>query len=73
MGDMSNQTPAPSATHAHPDRLLTIAEAQATLKVSRGFLYALRARGALEFVKLGRASRIRQSAIDRLVQTGAAQ
>lgn len=56
-----------------PDTLLTIAEAQVALKVSRGFLYELRARGALEFIKLGRASRIRQSSIDRLVQAGAAQ
>lgn len=73
MDDMNKQTPAPSATPPMPDTLLTIAEAQVALKVSRGFLYELRARGALEFIKLGRASRIRQSSIDRLVQAGAAQ
>lgn len=55
-----------------PDTLRTIPEAQAALKVSRGFLYTLRNRGALEFVKLGRAARIRQSSIDRLIQAGAA-
>lgn len=54
-----------------PDALLTIPEAQAALKVSRGFIYILRDRGALDFVKLGRAARIRQSSIDRLVQDGA--
>lgn len=53
-----------------PDTLCTIPEAQAALKVSRGFLYTLRDRGALEFVKLGRAARIRQSSIDRLIQAG---
>lgn len=73
MSGMSKQTPAPSAKPSMSDTLLTIAEAQAALKVSRGFLYALRDRGALEFIKLGRASRIRQSSIDRLVQAGAAQ
>lgn len=54
------------------DTLRTIPEAQAALKVSRGFIYILRDRGALEFVKLGRAARIRQSSIDRLIQAGAA-
>ncbi len=54
------------------DTLRTIPEAQAALKVSRGFIYTLRDRGALEFVKLGRAARIRQSSIDRLIQGGAA-
>lgn len=56
----------------NPDILLTIPEAQAALKVSRGFLYILRDRGALEFVNLGRAARIRQSSIDRLISSGAA-
>lgn len=56
-----------------PDTLRTIPEAQAALKVSRAFLYILRDRGALEFVKLGRAARIRQSSIDRLIQTGTTQ
>lgn len=56
-----------------PDTLRTIPEAQAALKVSRGFIYTLRDRGALEFVKLGRAARIRQSSIDRLIQAGAAK
>lgn len=55
------------------DALRTIPEAMQALKVSRGFIYSLRARGALEFVKLGRAARIRQSSIDRLVQAGAAK
>lgn len=71
MGNMSKQTPAPSATHTHPDRLLTIPEACAALRVSRGFIYALTKRGALELVKLGRASRVRAADVARLAQMGA--
>lgn len=71
MGNMSKQTPAPSATHTNPDRLLTIPEACAALRVSRGFIYALAKRGALELVKLGRASRVRASDVARLAHAGA--
>lgn len=54
------------------DALLTIAETMAVLKISRSHVYVLQKRGALEFVKLGRSARIRQSTIDRLVKNGAA-
>ena len=54
------------------DELLTIAETMAVLKISRSHVYVLQKRGALEFVKLGRSARIRQSTIDRLVKNGAA-
>lgn len=68
----SKQGASPVNNPTTPDTLRTIPEAQAALKVSRGFIYTLRDRGALEFVKLGRAARIRQSSIDRLIQAGAA-
>lgn len=54
------------------DELLTIAETMAVLKISRSHVYVLQKRGALDFVKLGRSARIRQSTIDRLVKNGAA-
>ena len=60
-----------NATHQHPDTLRTIPEACAALKVSRGFIYTLQKRGALELVKLGRASRVRASDVARLAQAGA--
>lgn len=53
------------------DHLLTIPEAQAALRVSRGFIYVLQKRGVLELVKLGRASRVRASDVARLAQAGA--
>lgn len=53
------------------DHLLTIPEAQAALRVSRGFIYVLQRRGVLELVKLGRASRVRASDVARLAQAGA--
>lgn len=57
---------------APADKLNTVPEAQAALKVSRSFIYAMHKRGELPFVKLGRSTRIRQSAIDRLVNAGSA-
>lgn len=59
--------------HQTADTLLTIPEACAALRVSRGFIYTLQKRGALELVKFGRAARIRRSSIERLIQSGAAQ
>jgi len=63
---------APMTAPSH-DTMLTIPEACAALRVSRGFIYTLQKRGALELVKLGRAARIRRSDVDRLIQAGAAQ
>lgn len=51
--------------------LMTIPEACAALKVSRGFVYQLQKRGLLELVKLGRASRVRAADVARIAQTGA--
>jgi len=51
--------------------LMTIPEACAALRVSRGFIYALAKREALTLVKLGRASRVRAADVARLAQTGA--
>lgn len=53
------------------DHLLTIPEACAALRVSRGFIYSLQKRGSLALVKLGRASRVRAADVARLAQTGA--
>ena len=53
------------------DTLCTIPEACAALKVSRGFIYTLQKRGALELVKLGRASRVRAADVARIAQMGA--
>ena len=70
----------PSAKVAGPQRritymngttLMTIPEACAALKVSRGFVYQLQKRGLLELVKLGRASRVRAADVARIAQTGA--
>lgn len=57
--------------HQRNDILMTIPQACDALKVSRGFVYQLQKRGALELVKLGRASRVRASDVARLAQAGA--
>ena len=53
------------------DTLMTIPQACDALKVSRGFVYQLQKRGALELVKLGRASRVRAADVARIAQMGA--
>lgn len=63
---MSKSNPPPVG-----DTLRTIPEAAAQLSLSRGYIYLLIDRGELTIVKFGRAARVRQSAIDRLIQTGA--
>ena len=57
--------------HQRNDTLMTIPQACDALKVSRGFVYQLQKRGALELVKLGRASRVRAADVARLAQAGA--
>jgi excisionase family DNA binding protein len=65
---MSNHDRTPAVVTG--DTLRTIPETAVQLRVSRNHVYALVSRGEITLVKLGRASRVRQSAIDRLIQSG---
>ena len=51
------------------DRLVRVRDAAATLAVSRSTLYALMDRGAVSYIKIGRARRIRQADLRRLIST----
>ncbi len=62
------------STQTQPaEQLMTIREVCAALRVQRGCLYGLQRRGALSFVKIGRAARIRRSDVERLMQAGASK
>ena len=50
-----------------PDRLLTIPEAAHRLGVSRATLYSHLAAGRIEALKIGGATRIRDSELDRVI------
>ena len=54
----------------HPDSLARIPEAIRRLSCSRPFLYKMAAAGEIEIVKLGHASFVRNSDIDRLIEHG---
>lgn len=49
------------------DQLLTVAEAQTALSISRPTLYRLMASGEIHSVKLGRSRRIPQSSLDDFI------
>ncbi|MEX0717798.1 MAG: helix-turn-helix domain-containing protein [Planctomycetaceae bacterium] len=51
-----------------PTRLLTVREAADRLALGRSTLYNLMDRGALPYVKIGRARRIPPQALERLVR-----
>lgn len=51
----------------HAPALLTIAQAGATLNVSRATIYRMMESGQLERVKFGRAARIRTDSVARLL------
>jgi excisionase family DNA binding protein len=50
------------------DELLTVKEVMAALKVSRPTIYAMRERGDLEAVKIGKAVRFRRSDVENLMR-----
>lgn len=50
-------------------RLLKIVEARTQLSVSESQIYRLVAAGQLELKKIGTASRITQSSVDKLIQS----
>lgn len=52
------------------DTLRTIPETAGQLRVSRNHVYTLVKRGDIDIIKIGRAARVRQTAIDRLIQSG---
>lgn len=51
------------------DRLITVSEAMGRLAVSRTKLYALVAAGKIAIVKIGRASRFKESEISRFLSS----
>ena len=57
-----------STSSGLPQDLLTINEAAARLKSSRGFLYALMGRGRLPYIKLGRLRRVRLADLQHLIE-----
>ena len=50
------------------EELLTVKEVMAVLKVSRPTIYAIRERGDLEAVKIGKSVRFRKSDVEKLMQ-----
>ena len=50
------------------EELLTTNEVMAVLKVSRPTIYAIRERGDLEAVKIGKSVRFRKSDVEKLIQ-----
>jgi excisionase family DNA binding protein len=55
---------------ATPPALLTLAEAARALRTSRRTLYNWHHRGLLPLVKLGRATRVRQAVLEKLIGRG---
>lgn len=49
------------------DKLLTISEARQALAISRTTLYSLLKRGEIRAVKLGRATRVPESEVSRII------
>jgi excisionase family DNA binding protein len=54
-----------------PPRAHSVNDACAMLGISRAMLYKLKAKGGIQFIKIGRRALIPVSEIDRLVATGA--
>ena len=60
----------PKQPGAHPEHLLRIAEAASRLALSERSVWTLLRTGALPLVRIGRATRVRASDIERLMREG---
>lgn len=64
--EAKEEKPAP----ANPPELCTLAETMHTLRISRPTAYRMNAAGALPFVHLGRAVRVRREDVERIAAKG---
>lgn len=60
----------PKAPPDNPPELQTIAEAMGALRISRPTIYRMHAAGALPFVHVGRAVRVRRKDVERIAAEG---